>query len=224
MASSRPRRRVDRSRSWPVLTWTGARLRLVTRLSRLLRDRPTYGVLVPQYVDEDSTEAVPFIRVGDFSSGFCNHPERWISGPQSMEYKRTILQPEDVLLGVVGRMGSAAVAPEWAIGSNVARAVGVLRPKSGVASALLAAWFSSSHFLIQAAHATAGDTVQPTLGMRDLSGFEIRWPRAEALPNSMHKVDSLIAKSGQVIETLLEYRSALITDAVTGKIDVRGVA
>lgn len=38
------------------------------------------------------------------------------------------------------------------------------------------------------------------------------------------KIDALIDKSTEMIETLREYRSALITDAVTGKIDVRGVA
>jgi len=36
--------------------------------------------------------------------------------------------------------------------------------------------------------------------------------------------DDLIAKADEVIATLREYRSALITDAVTGKIDVRGAA
>lgn len=35
------------------------------------------------------------------------------------------------------------------------------------------------------------------------------------------KIDSLIAKSIEMTETLREYRSALITNAVTGKIDVR---
>jgi type I restriction enzyme S subunit len=38
------------------------------------------------------------------------------------------------------------------------------------------------------------------------------------------KIDSLIAKAKDVIDTLREYRAALITDAVTGKIDVRGAA
>lgn len=38
------------------------------------------------------------------------------------------------------------------------------------------------------------------------------------------RIDDLIAKANEVIETLREYRSALITDAVTGKIDVRGAA
>jgi len=36
--------------------------------------------------------------------------------------------------------------------------------------------------------------------------------------------DNLTDKAGEVIATLREYRSALITDAVTGKIDVRGAA
>jgi type I restriction enzyme S subunit len=38
------------------------------------------------------------------------------------------------------------------------------------------------------------------------------------------KVDQLIEKAREVVEMLQEYRSALITDAVTGKIDVRGAA
>ncbi len=46
--------------------------------------------------------------------------------------------------------------------------------------------------------------------------------------NSLNKrcsqIDSLIAKASGAIDTLHEYRSALISDAVTGKIDVRGVA
>jgi type I restriction enzyme S subunit len=37
------------------------------------------------------------------------------------------------------------------------------------------------------------------------------------------KIDALMAKANEVIATLGEYRAALITDAVTGKIDVRGL-
>jgi type I restriction enzyme S subunit len=38
------------------------------------------------------------------------------------------------------------------------------------------------------------------------------------------KIDELLVKADEVIATLREYRSALITDTVTGKIDVRGAA
>ncbi len=38
------------------------------------------------------------------------------------------------------------------------------------------------------------------------------------------KIDALIAKIRQAIDHLNEYRTALISAAVTGKIDVRGMA
>ncbi|WP_338856414.1 restriction endonuclease subunit S [Gordonia hongkongensis] len=47
---------------------------------------------------------------------------------------------------------------------------------------------------------------------------------ADHLDTRCTRIDTLINKSTEMIETLREYRSALITDAVTGKIDVREVA
>jgi type I restriction enzyme, S subunit len=46
----------------------------------------------------------------------------------------------------------------------------------------------------------------------------------EFLDDRCGSIDALVAKAQHVIEVLIEYRSALITDAVTGKIDVRGAA
>ncbi|OBF98892.1 restriction endonuclease subunit S [Mycolicibacter sinensis] len=61
----------------------------------------------------------------------------------------------------------------------------------------------------------------------------LEWPRP-ALEEQLNivgfldercgRIEALINKANEVIETLREYRSALITDAVTGKIDVRGAA
>lgn len=47
---------------------------------------------------------------------------------------------------------------------------------------------------------------------------------AAMLETSEKRFNALVGKSSEIIRTLLEFRSALITDAVTGKIDVRGVA
>jgi restriction endonuclease S subunit len=41
------------------------------------------------------------------------------------------------------------------------------------------------------------------------------------LDTEMTKLDALVAKVDEAVERLQEYRSALITSAVTGKIDVR---
>jgi type I restriction enzyme S subunit len=57
--------------------------------------------------------------------------------------------------------------------------------------------------------------VPPVHEQRDLVEF---------LDERCRKIELLITKATEMIETLREYRSALITDAVTGKIDVRGTA
>ena len=46
----------------------------------------------------------------------------------------------------------------------------------------------------------------------------------EYLENETTKLDAMVVKIETAIARLQEYRAALITDAVTGKIDVRGIA
>jgi restriction endonuclease S subunit len=45
----------------------------------------------------------------------------------------------------------------------------------------------------------------------------------ELINNEKRKIDRMISTASQVVQKLKEYRTALITAAVTGKIDVRGV-
>jgi hypothetical protein len=47
---------------------------------------------------------------------------------------------------------------------------------------------------------------------------------ADYLDERCRKVDALVAEAYEVIETMREYRLALITGAVTGRVDVRGAA
>lgn len=197
-----------------------------TKVGRLLAARPSYGVLVPRYVDE--VEGVPFVRVGDLLNLTPERPMLAIVPEQSDEYSRTKIVGGEVLLGVVGKMGQAALAPQWLAGANVARAVAVLRCRDPAVAPLLCAWLGSNNFLYQAELATSGDSIQPTLGMKDLARFDINLPTdpnaAADLASRLAKIDTLIAETERFIEFSKERRSALITAAVTGQIDVREMA
>jgi len=194
-----------------------------TKVGRLLAARPSYGVLVPRYVDE--ADGVPFIRVGDLLNLAQKRPMLAIAPKQSDEYSRTKIVGGEVLLGVVGKMGQAVLAPQWLEGANVARAVAVLRCQDQSVAPLLCAWLGSNNFLHQAELATSGDSIQPTLGMKDLARFDINLPidpnAAAELASRLAKIDTLIAEAERFIELARERRSALITAAVTGQIDVR---
>ncbi|WP_199812365.1 restriction endonuclease subunit S domain-containing protein [Streptomyces bikiniensis] len=93
---------------------------------------------------------------------------------------------------------------------------------------LLCAWLGSNHFLRQAELATSGDSIQPTLGMKDLARFDINLPThpraAVDLAAQTAKIDTLIAEAERFIDLAVERRSALITAAVMGQIDVREAA
>lgn len=76
-----------------------------------------------------------------------------------------------------------------------------------------------------------GNARTPRINPGDLGRFMVALPPSReqheivnALGNQLADLDRLTAKTAQLIETMHEYRSALITDAVTGKIDVRGAA
>ena len=70
--------------------------------------------------------------------------------------------------------------------------------------------------------------MQPSLRFEDLNRFRVPLPPlpeqqaiADFLDRETSKIDALSAKVTAVIEKLKEYRTALISAAVTGKIDVR---
>jgi len=196
-----------------------------TRLKFLLRQRPRYGVLVPEFVDD----GVAFIRVNDLLDlrGRADDLRR-IPPALSRQYSRTVVQTGDVLLSVVGTVGRAAIAPRELAGANVARAVCSIRVRPDVLPEFIVAWTATAGFKQQARLATGTDTAQPTLGMEDLANFELRWPSDHdeqvaamsafrVAASAIRNVDHSLERQQAVIK---ERRQALITAAVTGRFDV----
>lgn len=202
-----------------------------TRLKYLMRNKPRYGVLVPEFTND----GVPFVRINDLldlrgrAVSLVRIPEAL-----SQQHARTRVQPNDILLSVVGTLGRAALAPVELEGANIARAVASLRVRHDVDPGLFVRWIETADFMRQALDATGNDTAQPTLGMEDLGNFKLRWPtkarEQRRLAQEVEEVakhhDELAACYEKQTRLLAERRRALITAAVTGQIDVttaRGV-
>ncbi|MDL5201274.1 restriction endonuclease subunit S [Streptomyces sp. ALI-76-A] len=214
-----------RERAMLDLSFREARSATRTRLKYLFSVRPRYGVLVPVFTDE----GVPFIRVNDLldlegrADGLRNIPSEL-----SAQYARSVVQPGDLLMSVVGTLGRAAIAPASLAGANIARAVCSMRFMPEVEVELVKSWLGTSAFHKQALVATSTDTAQPTLGMEDLGNFALTWPsdpqerkhlvrEIARIQDSMRRLSSKLERQKSV---LAERRQALITAAVTGQIDV----
>ncbi|MFD7485322.1 restriction endonuclease subunit S [Streptomyces mirabilis] len=215
----------ERERAMLDRSFREARSATRTRLKYLFSVRPRYGVLVPVFTDE----GVPFIRVNDLldlegrADGLRNIPSEL-----SAQYARSVVQPGDLLMSVVGTLGRAAIAPASLAGANIARAVCSMRFKPEVEVELVKSWLGTSAFHKQALVATSTDTAQPTLGMEDLGNFALTWPsdpqeRKHLVREIARIQDSMRRLSGKLERqksVLAERRQALITAAVTGQIDV----
>ncbi len=221
----------EREASWRSRLFLDSRSGTWVRVKHLLRAKPRYGVLVPEFVDD----GVPFIRINNLSSFTGQDDLARIPQDLSVRYARTVTVLDDVLVGVVGSLGKAAVVSEELIGANVARAIAVLRLSPKYASSLFAVWIGTAEFMQQAQLATGSDTAQPTLGMEDLANFSLRWPADDAEQKLMteaakeHRLETAAIRAALDRQRTLvaERRQALITAAVTGQIDVtaaRGVA
>ena len=192
-------------------------------VKQLLKQSPCYGVLVPRFVDNGT----PFIRIGDLSGSTIARDLVHIETVQSIEYRRTVVRAGDVLVGVVGSIDKSAIVDPDAAGSNLARAVARLVPRSDVPSEVIWGWTKTAKYRDQARLATQTDTAQPTLNMGDLKNFPIHIPRQVplsvlgdrivAVADSTRAIQAVLTSSAQLLR---ERERSLITAAVTGEFDV----
>jgi type I restriction enzyme, S subunit len=214
--------------AWLDEAMAGAPTAGTIRLRDLLRSPPCYGVLVPRFSGE---HGVPFIRVSDLS-GLATRVLPTIAASQSVEYSRSIVAAGDVLISVVGSVDRSAIVPESLVGANVARAVARLQPADGVPPFFLWACTRTSQYREQARLFTSSDTAQPTLNMGDLSRFRLTAPRTveeraameRRLRDGFELSNKLAAETLHGEAALAEYQDALITEAVTGQLDLTRIS
>jgi type I restriction enzyme S subunit len=87
----------------------------------------------------------------------------------------------------------------------------------------------SSDYLISQIFFQMRETGQPNIGMGDFSRMKISFPSiteqieiVNHIKNKTTEIDTLTLKTQQEIDLLKEYKTALISEVVTGKVDVRG--
>jgi type I restriction enzyme S subunit len=184
---------------------------------------PTRDILVD--------EGVPYIQSTHIKQGRIDFNRRpfYVRREWHDERPRIHLREGDVLIVQTGDIGKVAVVPpEFGEASCHALQIARVRPEiltGNYLGAFLSSWIGY-HYLCSLAtgalhpHLEAGIRAVPIV----VPPLQVQSTIVRQVSEQTAKIDALIAKASDVIETLREYRSAMITDAVTGKIDVRGAA
>jgi type I restriction enzyme S subunit len=136
-----------------------------------------------------------------------------------------------VLLAIVGAtLGKVAIVGMMSP-FHIQRSVAVLRPLAPCLSYRFLAVFLKSDCFQSVLWQNVGFSAQPGIYLGAIADFSIAVPLlAEQIEIVNHldretsKINELMQKNTQAVELLKEHRSALISAAVTGKIDVRQCA
>lgn len=155
-------------------------------------------------------------------------PEFYISQKVNDQLARSKLEENDVLVIIAGATtGMASILQKELLPCNTNQAVSFIRPKNPIHSKWIAKWLSIE-FSQRIIWMGAVQAAQPNLSMEDLGNIPITFPIGNEVAEivkvidiKLEKFDRLISKAEQAIQLMQERRTALISAAVTGKIDVR---
>ena len=179
-----------------------------------------------------SDEGPAFVRIGNLTRGSIDldlSDVQPVSPPTGAEGERTRLQAGDLLVSITAHIGSVAVVPFDLGEAYVSQHIALCRPITERVSPAWAGYVLLSEVGKRQFGAALYGGTKDGLGLADVGGLLLPLPPPSDqtsiladLERLTSQIDTLIQKEWDLIVKLQELRTSLISEVVTGKIDVRG--
>jgi type I restriction enzyme, S subunit len=169
----------------------------------------TYGIVQP---GQNIPDGVPIIRVQNIVNGTLDTSDVMRVSPEiAAKYQRTCLRGGELLLSLVGSVGSSVIAPPEVAGWNTARAVAVVPLRPDVDARYIRFCLRSAP-LQHLMEVWCNTTVQATLNLADVSRLPIPIPpkqEREAIVKVLGALDDKIELNRRMNRTLEELATTL---------------
>lgn len=174
---------------------------------------------------------IRLIQTGNVGIGIYREKGfRYISETTFRNFNCTEVFPGDVLICRLGDpVSRACLAPNLNSRMITSVDVCILKPNQIIDSEFIVAVFSSPRYLNWVKSLVRGST-RDRVSRAMLGGFKVPIPPFDeqrkictTTKQKFSYIDDTITRSEKEIELIREYRARLISDVVTGKIDVRGM-
>jgi type I restriction enzyme S subunit len=179
------------------------------------------------YADDGSL----FLRIGNLKIGAIDldlSDVQHVRPPAGAEGERTRVRSGDVLVSITALIGAVGVVPDGITDGFVNQHLALIRPSQDDVAARWLGYCVLSRVGQQQLLAELYGGTKDGLGLEDIRSVLVLVPPpieqqriAKALDSMSEKVDSTITTIRDAIDCLRELRTALVSAAVTGKIDVR---
>jgi type I restriction enzyme S subunit len=204
--------------------WEATKLYRVTDPARKIM----YGIVLP---GPDVDTGVYIIKGGNCEDGRLRAEclSRTTTEIES-GYARSRLRGSDIVYAIRGSIGAAQIVPDELAGANLTQDAARIAPGPGIFPLWLLFAVRSQSFFSKLEAGALGATIRG-INIRDLKRADLAVPPMEEqeqiamfLLERTGRVNTAISRLEREIELLREYRSRLVADVVTGKVDVREAA
>lgn len=187
-----------------------------------------YGIVLP---GPDVGTGIPIVKGGDVKEHRLSLDTLCYTTPEiEAPYARARLRPDDIVYSIRGSIGDAELVPEELLDANITQDVARISPAGEVNPHWLLLVMRAKPVFVQLEQRSLGAAVRG-INIYDLKRAYIPVPPCEEqnaiameLAAQLGKLSQLEKAASRSIELMQEHRAALISAAVTGKIDVRGTA
>jgi type I restriction enzyme S subunit len=186
---------------------------------------------VDHYMPQSVENGIPYVMTGDlkeFVSGISFKDCKQVSHEDYVKLSQKIKSSKGDL--IVARYATIGTASYVDIDTDflVSYSCVTIKPNPSKVFGLYLFYYFKSNSFLQGIQNQINTNTQGNVGISDLKKVKMALPTLdeqskiiEFLDKKVSKVDTLIEKSNSAIELMQERRTALISAAVTGKIDVR---
>jgi len=204
--------------------WEVKRLKFVSTLQT--------GLTLGKKYSDQKLVSRPYLRVANVQDGYLDLDVITEIALPPADVRRYELEPGDVVMtegGDFDKLGRGYVWENQIPGCLHQNHIFAVRPKQTELNPhFLSVMLTSSHGKNYFTSTSQQTTNLATTNRTKLLSFPVPLPPLDEqeaivgrLSNSLGQLEALVAKVGSIIEQLREYRTTLISAAVTGKIDVR---
>ena len=157
-------------------------------------------------------------------------PEHYIDEETNQMLKRSQLKENDVLFVIAGTIGKVGLVRLVHLPANTNQAISFIRPHKNELPEFIYYWLQSDN-IQKTVWLEVVQSAQPNLSMENLGNLYMPYPSiteqhsiVDYITENTQTITQLLQQTYKQIELLKEYRQSLISEAVTGKIDVRNEA
>ena len=177
----------------------------------------TYGIVTAGAFIQNG---VKMLRGGDIFDGSINNELPMVSLEKSAEYSRTVLTKNDVVIALVGYPGASAKIPDELIGSNISRAVGLLRLNDRVSPDYLVCMLNSPDGRRMVLAPSAG-SAQQVVNLAALNKLQFSIPvreEQEAIASIFNEMDTELAVLESRLTKARQIKQGMMQELLTGRI------